>query len=303
MTEDGTFTTYVGTSSGSQAVFGAYERYTPAGAIIATYTATSPDPSEAGAPTVYTDPYEMLLTADNAGVEHVHLFGYIERATATTTSAAWHEVLRQRTDGTVEFRWKSWTHFSDSDNTEGTINDPDHTNSLAIDPTDGNYVVSFRSTDAVLKLDYSTGAVLWQLGGKQNQFQFVNDEMGGFYGQHSVRVLANGDLLIYDDGNQHSPPESRAVEYRLDTTTMTATVVWEFRRAGPSYPPIFTPYMGSVERLSSGNTLVSFAMAGVTDEVDAAGNVVWEGWLLNGGGVQGAYRVRRLESLYEYRDP
>ncbi len=301
MQEDGTFTTYVGTSIGFNVPApGTYIRYRGDGMEIETLAAPPTDPTESDAPLI-TDSHELLLTTDTNGADHAHLFAYLQRPSSpsATVSSSWHEMLRVAPDGAVEFRWKSWTHFTPDDNDEAATGDPDHPNAIAIDPTDGNYVVSFRSTDAILKIGHGTGDVLWQLGGKRNQFRFIGDELDGFSGQHSVRVLQDGDILIYDDGNQHKPQESRAIEYRLDTVSMTATMVWEFRRD----PPLFTPYVGSVERLGNGHTLVAFAALGIIDEVDAAGRIVWEGQLLNGANPQAAYRIRRLPSLYHYEAP
>jgi hypothetical protein len=302
MQTDGTFTSYVGSSTGSEPVPGTYVRYTSDGSQIASYPAASPDTTEPGNPVVYTDPHEMLITTDAMGKEHIHLLAYIQRPTSSTdaTLTATHELLRQADDGTVEFRWKSWPHFSIDDQIEmDRAADLDHANAIAIDPGDGNYIVSLRNLDALVKVDYQSGNVIWQLGGKQNQFTFVGDPLGGFQGQHSVRVLPNGNLLIYDNGLHHTPPESRAVEYALDLSAMTATFVWQFRHT----PPLVTQFVGSVERLESGNTLVAFGWVGIVDEVDPQGNVVWEGQIMNGTKQQNAYRVRRLPSLYNFQEP
>jgi hypothetical protein len=302
MQVDGSFTTYVGGSTGSELTEGEYVRYTPDGAQTATYTATSPDPTEAGSPTVFTDPHELLITKAADGTDRLHLLGYVSRPASASDSTpySWHELLRQRSDGTVEFRWKTWSYFSIADQMEmDRPGDLDHANAIAIDPADGNYIVSFRSLDALVKIDYQTGAVVWQLGGKQNQFTFVGDPLMGFQGQHSVRVLANGDLLLYDNGLHHSPPESRAVEYRIDPAAKTATFVWQFRHT----PAIQTQFVGSVERLESGNTLVAFGWVGLVDEVDPSGTIVWEAQLQNGGATQRAYRVRRLPNLYTFAEP
>ena len=308
MHRDGTFTSYAGTSDGFEPnATGSFWRYSPDGTLIDKYQAFTPDDSEPGSPEVLTDPHELLITTDAAGNDHLHLFGYLQRpvSAGNPTLASWHELLRQAPDGGVEMRWKSWTRFSAADQTEPLpgqaigVGDIDHTNALQIDPADGNYVVSFRHFDALVKVDYKTGAVLWQLGGKQSTFTIVGDPLTAFYGQHSVRVLANGNLLLYDNGLQHDPPESRAVEYQLDTKAMTATMVWQFRHD----PAIFTNVVGSVERMQNGNTLVAFAYAGIVDEVDPAGNVVWEGALTKNGAVQPAYRIRRLPSLYNYQAP
>lgn len=302
MQTDGSLTAYVGGSNGWQLVDGSYIRMTPDGQTMAEYRPASPDSTEADAPTVYTDPHELLITSDAAG-EHIHLFGYEQRLLADgVTLGTWHQLLRQRPTGEVEFRWKSWSYFTESDTIENVgsgVVDVDHSNSIAIDPSDGNYVLSFRDTDAVLKVDANSGEVLWQLGGKRNQFAILGDPLGGFQGQHSARVLGNGNLLLYDDGLGHDPPESRAVEYKLDLEAETATLVWQYRHT----PPIFTPVVGSVERLASGNTLVAFAQAGTVDEVDPGGNLVWEGQLNSSGAALVAYRIRRQPSLYAYEPP
>ena len=301
MQYDGTFTTFVGTSAGAQPTQGAYVRFTGDGAQTASYQ-SAPDPTEPGTPALYTDPHELLMTVDSSGTEHLHLLAYeITNPLIDAGASTWsyHELLRQQTDGTVEFRWKCWSRFGAADRLETDLpSDFDHANAIAIDPTDGNYVVSFRNLGALVKLDYNTGEVIWQLGGVQNQFTIVGDPLGGFQGQHSVWVLPNGHILIYDNGLHHNPPETRAVEYALDTTAMTATFVWQFRHT----PALFTEFEGSVERLSNGNTLVWFS-GGTLDEVDPNGNVVWEGLLYNAGNMRGAYRMRRLPSLYANKTP
>ena len=302
MQYDGTYTSYIGNSTGSEAVPGTYVRFTPDGTQIASYSVATPEVVDGGGSlSVYTDPHELWITSDATGAEHLHFFGYEELPLdADASTVAWHQLVRQSPSGDVEFRWKSSSRFTVADRLETDLPyDLDHANSIAIDPIDGNYVVSLRCLDAIVKLDYDTGAVLWQLGGVQGQFTILNDPLGGFYGQHSVRVLANGNILLYDNGVGHSPPESRAAEYALDTTAMTATLVWEYRRT----PIIETEFVGSVERQSTGNTLVAFAYAGVVDEADTTGNAVWEATILTGTTARIGYRVRRLPSLYTYVVP
>ena len=303
--EDGTFTTFVGGSTGWQpSEVGAFVRYSVNGVELSKIVAASPDPTEEGAPAVVTDPHELLIVREADGDELHHLLGYVQRPTSATdpTPASWHELLVQDAEGEVVSRWKSWSRFS-ADDVDPAVNpgpgDVDHPNAIAIDPADGTDVVSFRSFSAVVKVDVATGAVRWQLGGKQNQFKFVGDPWNGFQGQHSVQVLPGNRILLYDNGNGHDPPESRAVEYRLDTTAMTATMVWEHRHD----PAIFTPVTGSVERLTGGDTLVAFAFAGLVDEVDRRGRLVWQASIALGAGAPKAYRVRRLPSLYAYAAP
>ena len=104
------------------------------------------------------------------------------------------------------------------------LTDFDDPNSPAID-RDGHYVASFRHLAEITRLDYRTGEINWRFGGRNDQFAIEEDRLGGFNGQHSVRVLGNGNLLLFDNGLRHDPSETRAVEYRLDNTAMTATLL------------------------------------------------------------------------------
>jgi hypothetical protein len=101
--------------------------------------------------------------------------------------------------------------------------------------------------------------------------------------------------LVYDDGDLLPTPHTRAVEYALDTTAKTATMVWEYL---PN-PPIYTLAVGSVQRLTNGNTLVGFGLAGIVHEVNANASLVASAtFALNG--VQEYYRATRISSLYTY---
>jgi hypothetical protein len=301
---NGHFTIYVGASTGWQPVDGRYIEFLPDGEIVRTFAASAP---------YYTDNHELQLSVVRGAVTGAHLFGYDLRTMDLTAQGgranqpvAGHTLLRLSSTGATEFHWSAWDHFSIDDwlfvppnvGTYPTI-DFDHPNSLAID-RDGNYIVSFASLGEITKIDAASGAVLWRFGGRHNQFTIVGDALGGFGFQHDVRILPNGDLLFYDNGLAHNPPESRAVEYRLDLGTMTATLVWEYRHI----PALFTPIVGSVQRFQNGNTLVGFGAAARMVEVTAAGQVLWEGRLtLNGQPVSYFYRARRVPTLYHYERP
>jgi hypothetical protein len=110
--------------------------------------------------------------------------------------------------------------------------------------------------DEVTKIDRSTGEIIWRMGGKMNQFLFVDDinDSTGFCRQHDIRVLPNGNITLFDNGNCHEPPFSRAVEYEVDADQMTVTKVWEFRDS----PDIFSRFMGNAQRLPNGNTMIGW---------------------------------------------
>ena len=137
-----------------------------------------------------------------------------------------------------------------------------HINSIIYD-SDGNIIISCRSFDELIKINRTTGAIMWRMGGKQsknNQFNFINDTDDdgnwGFSAQHTPVRMSNGNILLFDNGNLKDCFEkySRAVEYKVDELNKTATKVWEFRMT----PDMYISFMGSVQELNNGNIFISF---------------------------------------------
>src|SRR5258706_14339435 len=87
-----------------------------------------------------------------------------------------------------------------------------------------------------------------------NQFTFPNDTRG-FSHQHDARILPNGHLTLFDNGNNLSPQYSRALEFALDEENLVATKVWEYRHA----PDVYGGFMGNVQRHPDGSTTIGWA--------------------------------------------
>lgn len=116
--------------------------------------------------------------------------------------------------------------------------------------------------------------------------------MNGFSHQHGIRRLANGNIILFDNGNLHVPSASRAVEYKLDEQTKVAELVWEYRRL----PPLFSHILGFAQRLTNGNTLICYGAAQRVIEVDRWGTEHWE-LAVYGQNVY-IYRAFKIDSLY-----
>lgn len=181
------------------------------------------------------------------------------------------DVVIQELDAarTLQFEWRSLDHIPVTDtyvSLTAQVVDYAHANSLEID-SDDNLIVSFRNTSQVVKIDRMTGAVLWQLGGRQNEFTFVNETMidnngmpQAFAFQHDARRLPNGNLTLFDNGNGLHDAYSRAVEYELNEMTKTVTRTWQALDE-------HTVALGNAQRLPSGNTLINWGFAGKLTEV------------------------------------
>jgi len=173
----------------------------------------------------------------------------------------------------VVFQWRSWDHFQITDvlfhSLTTAVVDYVHGNSIDVDP-DGNLILSSRHMNEVTKISRTTGEILWRMGGKNNQFTFLNDPIP-FSHQHDARRLPDGHITIFDNGNFRVPQFSRAVEYAIDETQRTATLVWQYRLT----PDAFGRALGSVQRLSNGNTLIGWGATTPTlTEVAPDGRII-----------------------------
>lgn len=181
-------------------------------------------------------------------------------------------VQEQHPDGNVAFRWNSSDHIPLSDSERG-LPDPFHINSVIVTP-EGDYIVSERGVNQVLKIGVETGEVLWHFGSDaEGGLRVIDDPLGGFCGQHTATLLPNGHILVFDNGQSVGggpdvtdigcpfypdlPPRekiTRVVEYELDLQRGTATLVWSYRS------DTFAPAQGSAQRLPNGNTMIGWGV-------------------------------------------
>ena len=187
----------------------------------------------------------------------------------------------------VVFEWRGSEHIPIEDtqqnlNVTGLV-DFLHTNAVEVDD-DGNWLISNRNTSEITKINRQTGDIIWRMGGAGNQFTFTNDE--GFWRQHDIRRLDSGNITLFDNGNEHDPPHSRAVEYAVNETTMTVTRVWQY----PDDTSEYSAIMGDVQRLGNDNTFVGWGGQPKFAEVLPDGTLALEIAL---GGL--SYRAYRFE--------
>ena len=180
-------------------------------------------------------------------------------------------------DKNLIFEWHAWEHldianYQHLDLADNVIHWM-HGNSIDVD-IDSNIIISNRRSSEVIKIDRYSGQIIWILGGPNNEFSIINDPYNGFSRQHDVRRIENGNILVFDNGNDHEPPISRALEYQLNEGEKTAELVWDF-----SHPNGYVGLsMGSIQRLPNNNTLINWGRlaeeGGVFTEVDYDKNIV-----------------------------
>ena len=132
-----------------------------------------------------------------------------------------------------------------------------HANALAL-TGDGNLLLSLRSQDWVIKIQYANGAgdgsVLWRLG---NQGDFALDS--GLWFSHQHNPTLNGRLLtLFDNanGDHQAFGGSRGLLFSLDEAGKTASIVTEARMGNYSLA------VGSAQTLLNGNLFFLCGMLG-----------------------------------------
>lgn len=229
-----------------------------------------------------------LMIADNTPTVDVSRLVQGGNPSARVTQTIIQEYTAQ---DELIFQYRAWDNYDVTDmqidnNRGGSFRFP-HINAIDVDD-DGHLVISCRHLSEITKINRDTGEKIWRLGGAHSDFTFVNDTLNGFRNQHDVTALGNNHYLLFDNGNGHNPPVSRAVEYELDLENMTATLVWQYRET----PDFYTYYMGNAQRLPNGNTLINFVLANYPKiiEVNPEGIKLFEMYLLPGSDLYRAFR-------------
>jgi hypothetical protein len=164
-----------------------------------------------------------------------------------------------------------------------------HLNSIAVAP-DGNLIVSARHTSTVYKLDRQTGAVVWRLGGKRNEFTI--GEGANFEFQHDARLHDDGSLTLFDNGATDLLPgddvevASRPLSLLLDEQAMTAELIHVY---APPTPRLATA-MGNLQRLPDGTVFVGWGTAGGYTEFAPDGSVRLDARFMDGSSSYRCFR-------------
>ena len=155
----------------------------------------------------------------------------------------------------------------------GEIRDWTHSNAVIYDRTDDSLIVSPRHQDAVIKINRQTGELIWILGTHDGwgsewaeYLLTPRGELQWPYHQHSPMITPEGNILLFDNGDFRSrpfqeqgmaiEPYSRAVEYAIDSGSMTISQVWVY--GGPDDEFFYSNVGGDADLMPlTGNVLVT----------------------------------------------
>ncbi len=178
------------------------------------------------------------------------------------------------------------TEFADAWRSRRKSGDLLHTNAIEIldgrvadrvpELRRGHLLLSIPIPELVVVVDPESEKVVWA-----RKFRSL----------HDVQIVGDGTFLAFD--NRGAGGDSRALE--MDPATMD--VAWEYR--GSQQEPLVSYLMGAVQRLPSGNTLVTESEGGRVIEVTPDGRIVWEFYTPHRAGDDGEFiasicRMKRL---------
>lgn len=148
-----------------------------------------------------------------------------------------------------------------------------HCNALFYLPEDDDIILSFYNQDCVIRFDLGEGKIKWisgdHAGWKEPWQPYLLKPKGDLlwhYHQHGPKVTPRGTIIMFDNGtNRAIAPAprvprgeafSRAVEYKIDESTMEIEQVWHY--GGPDGERFFSSFICDVDWLpTTGNVLVT----------------------------------------------
>ena len=201
------------------------------------------------------------VRADTADLSSLYMFRR-KSAAGSRHAIVKYDVIQELDEKkNVVFQWDAESEFSVNNALPlylvDTLNiSMPHINSVATDAS-GNIIASCRFYNQIIKIDRSTGHLLWRLGGTQNQFTFLNGARQ-FLGQHDAHYLANGNLLFYDNGYDFDSLKrgAAAVEFRIDEFRKCVELMWMNTFADT----LTSGGGGNACRLSGNRTLMCFGV-------------------------------------------
>ncbi|MCH8836339.1 MAG: aryl-sulfate sulfotransferase, partial [Candidatus Marinimicrobia bacterium] len=217
------------------------------------------------------------------------------------------DILEFDEDGTVVWSWSTFDHFSMEDYHgakltgvgPGGTTDWTHSNAIHFDSTESAIYFSSRNISRITKIDYPSGDVIWMMGDSLASGDVTVGTDIGFNFQHSIKKLANGNLLMFDngiltysDGIYSDRKRSRGLEIAVTSTDSgyQAEVVWQYILPESMYGRL----MGDCDRLPNGNTMMTTGSSGYIVEVTPDSQMVWYLDL----GIKQLYRSERIPNLY-----
>ena len=206
--------------------------------------------------------------------------------------------------GRVLFQWNSADHVPYTDShlprpsSASQLWDWFHINAVHLD-TDGNLLIDARNTWTTYKVNLRTGAIMWELGGKQSSFRLetapgqVLDRDGEIFSwQHDPEALGGGLYTWFDDESPGPSGgsllgHSRAVTVRLDLATHVATLI----KSDNQPEGLVAGVEGNAQTMPGGNLFVGWGALPYISEFSPSGALLFNAKFPANVSTYRAYRL------------
>jgi len=186
----------------------------------------------------------------------------IRDADGFDANVAGDQVIEITTDGTQTVVWSSWDHYTPGEH--GTVVDGDwtHSNAIDYDPEEDVYYLSILKLGSVIKIDRSTGEIIWTLGGDFSDFTTEGEPTT--LGQHHQFQIQDDIITIFINGDVGDEEGSQVVQFELDESDMTATELYRYG----SYQAPYVYALGAVSMIDTDTMDITWSTSGYLEQVE-----------------------------------
>jgi hypothetical protein len=181
--------------------------------------------------------------------------------------------------GLVMWEWHALGHIPLGESqvaAPGTSYPWDYVHINSVDPgTNGDLLLSSRSTWTLYDVALQTGAIRWRLGGRRSGFRAGPGTH--FFWQHDAEWQPGGLISVFDNGASPAM-EKQTRGLLLDPNTQTHTVTLAKALVNPAKTLLATS-QGNTLGLPGGNWLMGYGGLPNFTEYDGAGHVLLDGTL------------------------
>jgi hypothetical protein len=203
--------------------------------------------------------------------------------------------------GRVLFQWNSADHVPYSDSQQPLPSSPStpwdwfHVNAVHLDGN-GNLLIDARNTWTTYDVSRRTGAINWELGGKESSFteqaapgQTLDSANEIFAWQHDPEYIGHDEFTFFDNESSGTPllPYSRAVTVRLNPFTKVATLV----KSDNQPEGLSAASQGNAQTTRNGDLFVGWGALPYFSEFSPSGQLLFNAEFPAGVNTYRAYRA------------
>jgi arylsulfotransferase ASST len=201
--------------------------------------------------------------------------------TTILSRVRYNTLIQYDASGRVIWSWNEKDHVDKSvlfqrSDVRSTEVEGTHLNGFDYDEKQDAVVMSFRNNSSIIKIDKSTGKIIYNLAeygaesGNKNPW---------FARQHGPVILPNHRLLVYDNNvfdTINGVTYPKVLIIAEPENYKSPQILWEFECKSDKYPKGITGKEGYALPLPNGNIFVCMGGANFAFEVTPAKEIVWE---------------------------